>query len=1180
MPSHTNSSGLVKFWFAASTFPEAPWRFERWQEITGVDHGLFNTDDKLLPSGWTRNNANAVRQYFQQYGEKASEDLKIKFSAPPRGLPNDPIPGRTFWRDWVTANYSKAWKVHALITSALTSTGLHPVQIAIENQVFDIPPNASSYLPVALDAIGRELFGEEAIDKSGRLSLVLRDPTQILAQRTWQVACRSIKSKRARLTALEGAADSAVSDLTASSDSKITVRAINSAMRSVAAFERAVDAMQTTDGLESLKRLKVDLQQFIPTDPTQPREKGKQTSKKRGSRISNVLATAEEVENLLDVFDEYFSREFESTDELGGDFMRSIISDSDSTACGVGVESSLDDDTLSIRLGFPNGRPFIFNEKRHRGELTPWDEPWEKVLREHPEEFYEFRLHWHQKCGVHAIGRNALSDRSEPDNPTSSLLGDGVGVGKTVQAAAAIAFFSDLCLRQQTDSLNFPQLARELPYLKGHSQFPNRPHLIVVPGTLVSQWVHELRSFFQAKSIDILLYGTGEEAHNSFMKAGGLYESSKHEPCLRIIIATQSAIHQDFLRLYSNERRTRGVLPWEPPERLYVYERTVKFTLYGLEFFTITWDEAQSIRNMGNRHLGALELLRKSHIQLILTATPLQTSFKDICALGRALLMPYFLSEEANRDQMRDETALRRIRKEKDPGVIHSPDEDPTVVYQSAVCEVLRQKFEGRFIRRTPASLGFNNAPLLEIPPLKVIHGVLTLTDREYKYLDSTMDSLNDASTANARKVANSRFYLEHRKGVTFAREPSDPPCPKFNTLEEWEDRKSSKIDCLVRMVQHILTRDDMPPVTFENGVPVFDPAPGSPTFTRDVKILIYQEFPSFIPLVRNVFELYGIQVLCINGRTSYDDRSKIITKFNLDPEPRVLIFSRVGSTGLNLSRANIIIFLDQPWSAQDEEQIRGRAHRQKQKRAVISYHLLGANSADITLAALAAGKKDMLEGFIVSNSGRAINAAINGETLDNDDDDNIPDALFTEQERDNKTKKTKSKVKQSKNKKAKSNAHIVESPSPPSPPSDPAPKLASGNGPLSTTEIDGAPSVAAKDTALKPSESDPSSSNDRPDASNIEREPDAKAHTVTDNSFFRAASRAGSESEFSSSYNPIESSICGACLSDLSQLVTILEHSLDTDRESDRSSIYPDSLNPLNLPPSGTYDESQLLSF
>jgi SNF2 family DNA or RNA helicase len=42
----------------------------------------------------------------------------------------------------------------------------------------------------------------------------------------------------------------------------------------------------------------------------------------------------------------------------------------------------------------------------------------------------------------------------------------------------------------------------------------------------------------------------------------------------------------------------------------------------------------------------------------------------------------------------------------------------------------------------------------------------------------------------------------------------------------------------------------------------------------------------------------------------NYDDRSKVIAKFVKDPLIRVLFFSSVGATGLNLSIANIVIFL------------------------------------------------------------------------------------------------------------------------------------------------------------------------------------------------------------------------------------------------------------------------------
>ena len=65
----------------------------------------------------------------------------------------------------------------------------------------------------------------------------------------------------------------------------------------------------------------------------------------------------------------------------------------------------------------------------------------------------------------------------------------------------------------------------------------------------------------------------------------------------------------------------------------------------------------------------------------------------------------------------------------------------------------------------------------------------------------------------------------------------------------------------------------------------------------------------------------------------------------------------------------------DQPWSAQDERQIRGRAHHQPQNKEVLIIHLLANNTADIVLSGLARGKHDMLEAFLSkeSNNGKLI---------------------------------------------------------------------------------------------------------------------------------------------------------------------------------------------------------------
>jgi SNF2 family DNA or RNA helicase len=55
---------------------------------------------------------------------------------------------------------------------------------------------------------------------------------------------------------------------------------------------------------------------------------------------------------------------------------------------------------------------------------------------------------------------------------------------------------------------------------------------------------------------------------------------------------------------------------------------------------------------------------------------------------------------------------------------------------------------------------------------------------------------------------------------------------------------------------------------------------------------------------------LYGVRTLFIDGSMSFDVQNKTVLEFHKEDAPCVLIFSSVGSMGLNLSIANIIIFM------------------------------------------------------------------------------------------------------------------------------------------------------------------------------------------------------------------------------------------------------------------------------
>ncbi|KAF8800887.1 hypothetical protein BYT27DRAFT_7216694, partial [Phlegmacium glaucopus] len=297
-------------------------------------------------------------------------------------------------------------------------------------------------------------------------------------------------------------------------------------------------------------------------------------------------------------------------------------------------------------------------------------------------------------------------------------------------------------------------------------------------------------------------------------------------------------------------------------------------------------------------------------------------------------------------------------------------------------------------LRRTTDSLNWEGKTLLEIPPHKDIIGVLKLTERESNIIQERARAAKASvmSANESGKFLTTKFYLEYRTAVGYAKEQSDAPNPVFNTFEEWLPMRSTKMDVCAQICSYYLWRDDVLDVSFNNGVPVFpsleDAPKGIGNKTR--QILIYAEFPSMTPLLRNVLDLYEVPSLAIDGTMSFDKRDGIITQFHTPGSPRALIFSSVGSVGLNLAIADVVIFFDQPWSAQDERQIRGRAHRQPQKKIVKVFHLLAGDSSDILMNAMARGKRDMFDAFVNKELGREaeLNSLLSGKSMGDDPDE------------------------------------------------------------------------------------------------------------------------------------------------------------------------------------------------
>ena len=81
------------------------------------------------------------------------------------------------------------------------------------------------------------------------------------------------------------------------------------------------------------------------------------------------------------------------------------------------------------------------------------------------------------------------------------------------------------------------------------------------------------------------------------------------------------------------------------------------------------------------------------------------------------------------------------------------------------------------------------------------------------------------------------------------------------------------------------------------------EPPPECESYLCKIRFCNHQEF-------LQVFNLYGIEVLRIDGNMPFAKRQTVVDAFHTKGSPRVLIFSSVGTAGLNLSIADVVILL------------------------------------------------------------------------------------------------------------------------------------------------------------------------------------------------------------------------------------------------------------------------------
>ncbi|KAH8241297.1 hypothetical protein KR032_007452, partial [Drosophila birchii] len=140
---------------------------------------------------------------------------------------------------------------------------------------------------------------------------------------------------------------------------------------------------------------------------------------------------------------------------------------------------------------------------------------------------------------------------------------------------------------------------------------------------------------------------------------------------------------------------------------------------------------------------------------------------------------------------------------------------------------------------------------------------------------------------------------------------------------------------------------------------------------SRDDKAILVSQWTSVLDILRDHLDKAGMQTLSLNGTIPVKNRQDIVNQFN-DPNnnKRVLLLSlTAGGVGLNLVGANHLLLLDLHWNPQLEAQAQDRIYRVGQKKNVIIYKFMCADTVEQRIKALQDKKLELANGVLTGST-------------------------------------------------------------------------------------------------------------------------------------------------------------------------------------------------------------------
>ena len=132
--------------------------------------------------------------------------------------------------------------------------------------------------------------------------------------------------------------------------------------------------------------------------------------------------------------------------------------------------------------------------------------------------------------------------------------------------------------------------------------------------------------------------------------------------------------------------------------------------------------------------------------------------------------------------------------------------------------------------------------------------------------------------------------------------------------------------------------------------------------FVHDVidggeKLILFAYLKDVVDALKEQFP----DAVTVTGSDNVREKQRAVDKFQNDPDCKLIILNyKSGGTGLTLTAASRVAFIEFPWTYSDCEQAEDRAHRNGQKNNVNCYYFLGNKTIDRYMYRVIQTKKDI----------------------------------------------------------------------------------------------------------------------------------------------------------------------------------------------------------------------------